>query len=355
MCLSPILLKNPNQGANYFIDVKGKKVHVSNFKDVKSQFIRVPCGKCPECVKMRQLGYIQRSQLMEFEYYPFFCTLTYNDDSLPVLELDYPIHYAKIEDIQLFFKRLRNSRVFGDRAWKYLAVSEFGSRFHRPHWHILFFVQRQDSDDEFTPYNLEFSYYSKVLSCWCRNVGCKKKPVYIPLLTIPKRVTADGRSPYDFHYVHTRQSDSSDVSFYVTKYVLKIDPYVKKLRSAILLNYSKEDAKTIWKIIKPKFVMSKHFGFPESEKQKEHIEKGLALTDTLPVFINPNTGFTFPLAPYVKKRLPADVHLSHMSLQTRTDSGEFIMYYDEKKNRKQIIEKFEKQSYQILNNLNRYE
>lgn len=125
MCISPVRIRNPN----FHIYNAGTK-----YKDTESAFINVPCGVCCECVAIRQMSYIQRLQMEETKNHLFFCTLTYNDDSMPyhVCSNGYKIRFADIHDVQCMIKRLRKSGAFG-RPFRYFGVSELGSRRGRPH------------------------------------------------------------------------------------------------------------------------------------------------------------------------------------------------------------------------------
>lgn len=124
MCISPIRIRNPNFGINNV----GTK-----YKDTVSAFINVPCGHCSECVSVRQMGYVQRLQLESVKNHMFFCTLTYNNESMPYLSVNgRNIRYADVSDVQKMIKRLRKSNVFG-RPFRYFGVSELGSLKGRPH------------------------------------------------------------------------------------------------------------------------------------------------------------------------------------------------------------------------------
>lgn len=125
MCLSPVRIKNPNLG------LTGPTAF---YKDTVSHYIDVPCGVCAECVASRQLQFVQRLQMEELVNHLFFCTLTYNDDMLPVVSTStgYNIRYADVRDVQNMFKRLRKRNAFG-RPFRYFGVSELGSKRGRPH------------------------------------------------------------------------------------------------------------------------------------------------------------------------------------------------------------------------------
>lgn len=64
-----------------------------------------------------------------------FATFTYDDSTIPfsssgLMTLNY-------EDLQKFWKRLRKANP--DEKIKYFAAGEYGSRFHRPHYHSIIF------------------------------------------------------------------------------------------------------------------------------------------------------------------------------------------------------------------------
>lgn len=105
-----------------------------------SQYLVVPCGKCPECRMHKQDDWYVRSY---FEYqdtlknngYVQAITLTYNDSSLP--------RYTKFnlpgfsrEHIQKFLKLVRDK--VGNNL-RFFMSCEYGDEKHRPHYHFLFF------------------------------------------------------------------------------------------------------------------------------------------------------------------------------------------------------------------------
>lgn len=98
-------------------------------------YIEVPCGKCLIC--QRNLVH-DWSMRMRYESLDskcvFFITLTYDDDHLPINEQGF-VTLVK-SDLQKFFKRLRKSIKV-----RYFAVGEYGSKFGRPHFHIILFTK----------------------------------------------------------------------------------------------------------------------------------------------------------------------------------------------------------------------
>lgn len=306
LCISPISIKNPNYG------LCPKAGTALALKDCSSNYIRVPCGHCPECIASRQLQLVQRVQMESLSNYVFFCTLTYNRDSLPHVKTStgFSLPYADISDLQNMFKRLRKYNSFS-RPFKYMAVSERGSKRGRPHFHVLFFLPKYDADSEYTPFNLEKLLYEKVLKEWRRNYGTSRKPIYKPLLTF-KAVFKNGKlfSPYDLHFVHSSIDDTSsaNVAFYVTKYMLKPSDKETKLQQALRLNLPEDEYFSIWNIVRSRFVCSKHFGLNLSpfgdidDKIYNHIRFGVKLSelDDFPKFFNPDSGNSFPLSKYYR-------------------------------------------------------
>jgi len=96
----------------------------------------VPCGKCADCIGMRRDDWFKRIYFEAYKsLYTLFVTLTYNDEHLPLAEipvLNYP-------DIQKYFKRLRKIGL----QFKYFGVGEYGEHYARPHYHCLFFFQKE--------------------------------------------------------------------------------------------------------------------------------------------------------------------------------------------------------------------
>lgn len=115
---------------------------------------RIPCGKCPECTQKKINDWtIRIDKELERSYFPYFVTLTYNNENLPInpsyedidtktgeiLTIDASSSLRK-KDVQDFFKRLRKSHTkkFPDSPpLKYMAVGEYGTKFGRPHYHII--------------------------------------------------------------------------------------------------------------------------------------------------------------------------------------------------------------------------
>lgn len=98
----------------------------------------VPCGKCDFCRANKSAEYAFRSSCETSTYpeCPLFITITYKDKYLPEQGLD-------ITHFQKFMKRLRfhlsEQKETKDEKinLRYLAVGEYGSKFGRPHYHVI--------------------------------------------------------------------------------------------------------------------------------------------------------------------------------------------------------------------------
>lgn len=101
--------------------------------------IPVPCSKCPECIKTRINSWKFRlTQERRRSQNVSFITLTYNDDNLKFAKNGKPTLVKR--DLQLFFKKLRKQQLkYCDWKLKYYAVGEYGTKYKRPHYHIILF------------------------------------------------------------------------------------------------------------------------------------------------------------------------------------------------------------------------
>jgi hypothetical protein len=125
---------------------------------VKDVDFRVPCGKCIPCKRKRRADWTLR---LEHEYQgsdsAYFITLTYDDVHVPKVKwkgYETNVLTLKVKHLQNYIKRLRNSHVayvsreLGIRKSevknvskpiRYYAIGEYGSKTHRPHYHLLLF------------------------------------------------------------------------------------------------------------------------------------------------------------------------------------------------------------------------
>lgn len=96
--------------------------------------MEVPCGKCVICQRnlVHDWGFRLRYEA-EASKKVYFVRLSYDNEHLPINKDGY-VTLVK-SDLQKFFKRLRKKISF-----RYFAVGEYGSKFGRPHYHVLFFI-----------------------------------------------------------------------------------------------------------------------------------------------------------------------------------------------------------------------
>lgn len=122
-------------------------------------FISVPCGKCEVCRSRVVRDWVTRCicETSTSNYIPFFVTLTYNNDFVPVQGVD-KTH------IQKFFKRLRMSVG----SLRYIVCSEYGKNTLRPHYHAVIWFDRSFSscsdilhiiEDAWSEYNFKLRQY----------------------------------------------------------------------------------------------------------------------------------------------------------------------------------------------------
>lgn len=186
-----------------------------------SQVYHVPCGRCIDCVNHRASDWRQRCLLeCKTTDIVFFSTMTIDDEHMPkTLGL---VHPSK-RMIQLFHKRLR---IFITRrklnlTFKYFLASEYGpqkknqykvkSKFKRPHYHALYFVNGEDAKD--FPYIFE-----KIWNFgFCFVDQCRSKERSSSYIV--KYVSSIGTNPYFGNnlkfddYVSFSERSSSSASF----------------------------------------------------------------------------------------------------------------------------------------------
>lgn len=95
----------------------------------------VPCGKCAFCAATRRSDWSLRLRYEgKLHFGSKFITLTYADCHLSFRS---GVSQLVKSDLQKFFKRLRKSAA--GVPLRYYAVGEYGSKTHRPHYHIILF------------------------------------------------------------------------------------------------------------------------------------------------------------------------------------------------------------------------
>lgn len=231
-------------------------------------FIDVPCGQCDECYEVKQrewqFRFFYEAKRSKFIYYD---TLTYDNNHVPhvsdFFKTDVDCQCFNRKHLQDFLKRLRRKLQYhchvDENAFKYFIASEYGTSeginlrtgkpyTHRPHYHILFFV-----NFDIDPFLLS----EYVSQCW-------------------KNGRTDGLPYKSRFYVkdHNIISGCSlKVTNYVAKYVnkssvysAKIEPIIQRLRDSLdksrYLTYSsyKKDYRNIAHQLRQFHLQSHHFG-----------------------------------------------------------------------------------------------
>ena len=155
------------------------------------QILKVGCGICAACTIQRRDTLLQLCNAESMSHrFCMFVTLTYNQTHLPLCQpifnaqrnqirfynlchrfkhlgsqlfITNPVNfnvgildktkcngslpYTNIRDLQLFLKRLRKRlSKYSDEKIRYYAVSEYGPKTFRPHWHILLYYDSLDTN-----------------------------------------------------------------------------------------------------------------------------------------------------------------------------------------------------------------
>lgn len=298
MCDAPILIRNPN----FRSPVKDPTFH--NLHDTIHEFMPVPCGRCATCIHLRQIYMVQRVQMEALSNDLFYGTLTYNQDSLPIAQFgDIRFAYPDYSDWQKMIKMIRKD--YPNLSFRYLLVSEYGGKKHRPHYHFILSLPRT-SDFFAEKWSKANELFRIFLKYWRRNYGSTRTPIWKPLCNYVRR---GGKYNYDLHWLDpTSSKDGLDgVSFYVTKYVLKYDEWVDKFKSKLFFSLSDDDFKVAYDLFKPRCLFSKGFGSSDDPKVRHHIYNGIdfSLADSkalFPYYISVQNGSTYPLCPYYRKK-----------------------------------------------------
>lgn len=118
MCLMPISAARQEHGAPKF-DPEGE--------------LKLPCGKCTECIKKRSIDWATRARHeMSCHKENCFLTLTYNPESLPS-------DFIVKKDFQKFIENLRYHHDV-----RYMVSYEYGTKNFRPHMHAILFGYSPD-------------------------------------------------------------------------------------------------------------------------------------------------------------------------------------------------------------------
>lgn len=130
MCTSPLHLVRPQFGFN----------------------LDVPCNDCLECRSASQDSWIFRlghdlKDLYAHHGFAVFLTFTYNENSLPHTSFgfnDSVVPCFSADHVSSFLNKVKvyMSRTYGKGAYRYFWCSEYGKFTKRPHYHVLFMLNR---------------------------------------------------------------------------------------------------------------------------------------------------------------------------------------------------------------------
>lgn len=273
MCISPIYIRNVNSTNNL---AKFRiRLRNSEFVDTCS-YTCVPCGCCDDCLVVKQSSWIQRIEEMYKTHYIIFGTATYSFAMIPqvITSLGEVIRYPDYSDFRNMMKRIRKDEDFP--PFKYLAVTEYGHRTHRPHFHYLLFIERKTDDSPYYLNNLVQSWTAIFKRQWKRRVSKSvKNPIYKPLSMFLR--FRNGTGTYDIHAVLPRKGKDGkvdtigNVSHYVTKYILKADEYVDNLVKSLYVNYcvgeTTDEFHQLRKLVRPRIYASLGIGLTKESAE----------------------------------------------------------------------------------------
>lgn len=104
---------------------------------IEKYALYAPCGKCPECLARKRSDWSFRlKEQLRVAKTAFFVTLTYSPEMLPK---DKKVNKKHVQD---YIKKVRRDNKL---RIKYFAISEYGDKFGRPHYHMIIF----NVDNEF--------------------------------------------------------------------------------------------------------------------------------------------------------------------------------------------------------------
>ena len=141
-CLYPMVIKNPKDGT----------------------YIRVPCGRCGPCLINRSRDWclrLQQELMSSRTIFSTFLTLSYSPENVPYADDKMVLNKP---DLQKYFKRVRKNFNF-----RYFAVGEYGNKTWRPHYHIIFFLNKTYDDaknEVVTRTPTKNAFYALLEKCW---------------------------------------------------------------------------------------------------------------------------------------------------------------------------------------------
>lgn len=201
--VSPHLVFSWNAARDYYSKIAGDNVLLLT-KLMDQNHSSQPCGKCAACqIRKRKDFAVRLCHESMMHEQACFITLTYDDKSVPTT--DWNLLFIKRKqfdrgvgslpemtllpsDVQKFIKRLRrhleyvpkNVKYKRDHAThiRYFAVGEYGSKTHRPHYHIIVYGWYPSDADYFFSRNGHDVFRSKQIEKLWKFGFSSLTPVY---------------------------------------------------------------------------------------------------------------------------------------------------------------------------------
>lgn len=292
MCLKPLKIRNPTS----YISFGGQPL-----------MLNVPCGHCADCKKSKRLEWHFRSYY-EFEScvrnggYIYFDTLTYAPEHVPHISRFIDVQEHNVSDFMCFdstdwrnfLKNLRRQLQYHYKTvnFKYFLTSEYGTSkdgTHRPHYHILFFVNSK----RIHPY--AFSYL--VSKCWPygRTDGIKYKG----------KTYVDNHT-YGYKFASGSNNDYLSVCSYVSKYVTKDSTFQSSINNRLLTlerKLDEDDFKKLKRSIDMFHRQSQGFGLSYLDTLTEQSYSDLFNTGLCKIIDKKKVICTIPIPLYYKRKL----------------------------------------------------
>lgn len=163
MCNNPVLLSEINSGISH---------QMKKYASLKVLFGQkvIPCGNCLGCRLDKLALWTARCNYELFNSRSAFVTFTYDDFHLPYNPGSlYPTLHQ--EDLHKYLDNIRHKiKAFptlpklNRKDFAYFASGEYGGKFHRPHYHVLFF-------------GLDFKEFEKIFNTTWKNGMVKTLPI----------------------------------------------------------------------------------------------------------------------------------------------------------------------------------
>lgn len=152
-CLLPRVAIQEKEGEKpkFLRGTTGYEFYLRSFSKT-ARVLLIPCGYCVNCLKRKSQEWTSRLlKEAENHKYCYFITLTYdtiyNDETGEIKDINK-------RDLQLFLKRYR--KQYGVNL-KYYITGEHGETTGRPHYHAIFFQDKEIPDLRFYKENLYIS------------------------------------------------------------------------------------------------------------------------------------------------------------------------------------------------------